>query len=308
MQRVVPEDQKRGEETDTWGRWVLGAGVAGWKRQKDEKGEQGTRTSDRLPGCVHGPASVVAPATGMLERRSARWPIARGQSDPLKFLSRHPANTCELRQVDDSYPSSWDVSQNATTAAPRRWISHATTNHPIRGKVWEEMWAAVAGWPLGPVRGRPPSGPLASRIAVAFPRPGPHEAHCDDDARPQRDSFSPPPPRKIASQGLSHDHANQSPAENRLRSLRPLHCRRTKMLPHRKTVKRNSLARIISLSIIPSPACPSRRRPNSTSKQAGPPALDTRETRGSIADESCLMRRAIVVPIDRALGSLLRLS
>lgn len=43
---------------------------------------------------------------------------------------------------------------------------------------WLWRWAAVAGLPLGLVHGRPPSGPLASRIAVAFPRPGPPEAQC----------------------------------------------------------------------------------------------------------------------------------
>ncbi|KAH8771890.1 hypothetical protein F5883DRAFT_46536 [Diaporthe sp. PMI_573] len=58
------------------------------------------------------------------------------------------------------------------------------------GRCWRERvlvlcssgfggWAAGAGLPLGlVVRGRPLLGPLASRIAVAFPRPGPHEAQC----------------------------------------------------------------------------------------------------------------------------------
>lgn len=45
---------------------------------------------------------------------------------------------------------------------------------------WLWRWAAVAGhWPApGPCSWPTPSGPLASRIAVAFPRPGPHEAQC----------------------------------------------------------------------------------------------------------------------------------
>lgn len=51
------------------------------------------------------------------------------------------------------------------------------------------------------------------------------------------------------------------------------------------------------------PPHPRRPQAKQHSKASGSPSPDIRETRGSMADESCLMRRAIVVPLVEALGS-----
>lgn len=58
------------------------------------------------------------------------------------------------------------------------------------------------------------------------------------------------------------------------------------------------------LALVPSAPSPRRPQAKQHSKASGSPSPDIRETRGSIADESCLMRRAIMVPIVKALRSL----